>query len=87
MWLVCCWPRYCVPLEFSTELGLCQGISGKVKVWAAGTRGLSRISARTWYDLEVNNRASYINDKDLVKNDQSFVKLYRTINTKICRQV
>jgi hypothetical protein len=74
-------------LTYNMELGLCQGLKGSVKVCAAGTQGVSRLSARTWFDLEVNNRAAYINDKTLVKGDQAYVKLYRTLNTKICRQV
>jgi len=76
-----------VPLTYNMELGLCQGFRGSVKVCAAGTQGVSRLSARTWFDLEVNNRAAYINDKTLIKGDQAYVKLYRTLNTKICRQV
>jgi len=78
---------YCVPLSYSTELGLCQGLSGSVKVCAAGTQGENRLSARTWYELEVSNRAAYINNKDLVFGDQAFTNLYRTINSKICRQM
>jgi len=74
-------------LTYNMELGLCQGLKGSVKVCAAGTQGVSRLSARTWFDLEVNNRAAYINDKTLVKGDQAYVKLYRTLNTKICRQM
>lgn len=33
---------YCVPLSFKTELGLCQGLRGNVRVCAAGTAGVNR---------------------------------------------
>lgn len=78
---------YCVPLQYNFELGLCQGISGNVKVCAVTAEGVHPQSAVSWLNREVMPKGSPHMDKTIIQGDKSYNDLQKYFHDWVCKQV